>query len=284
MRFSPDGKRMVFAMGSVRGHEDLWVQDLERGTSVRLTSLPGVSDSPVWSADGKYIVFHVSNQNGGLYRIRSDGVGEPEQLAKTNTLRFPSSFSPDGKHLVLQGGNPFTAMEVSIAPFEGAPDHPQLGNAEPFLRARGFPMPAFSPDGRWLAYASGETGQNEVYVQPFPGPGGKVPISTAGGRFPLWSSNGRELFFLGLDRRIMVAAYTVKGDSFLPGTPRVWSQQQILLNFTGGPFQPYALAPDGKRFAVILYPGATADHPNLLHLTFLLNFSDELRRRVPSSK
>jgi serine/threonine-protein kinase len=220
MRFSPNGKRMMFAMGSVLGHEDLWVQDLERGTSVRLTFLPGVSDSPVWSADGNYIIFAVKNQpNGGIYRIRSDGAGEPEQLAKAKAdFLVPSSFSPDGKRLALHGGNPFTAMAVSTAPFEGATDHPQLGNAEPFLRARGFPMPAFSPDGHWLAYSSGETGRNEVYVQPFPGPGGKVSISTAGGGFPLWSSNGHELFFLGPDRRIMVANYTVKGDSFLPGT------------------------------------------------------------------
>ena len=171
-------------------------------------------------------------------------------------------------------------MEVSTAPLEGFPDHPQLGKAEPFLSARGFPMPAFSPDGRWLAYASEETGSREIYVQPFPGPGAKVRVSVDGGSFPTWSPNGRELFFLGPDRRIMVAGYTAKGDSFLPGKPTVWSQQQILLNYGGGPFQPYALSPDGKRFAVILYPDGTTEPQNPLHLTFLLNFADELRRRV----
>jgi len=186
--------------------------------------------------------------------------------------------------LAFQSGNPFTAMEVSTAPFEGGPDNPQLGKGELFLRARNFPMPAFSPDGHWLAYASGETGRTEVYVQPFPGPGGKVPISTAGGAFPVWSPNGHELFFLGLDRRIMVADYTAKAESFSPGKPRVWSQQRILLNDNGGPFQPYGLAPDGKRFAALLYRDGTTEHQNPLHLTLLLNFGDELRRRVPVNK
>jgi hypothetical protein len=111
-----------------------------------------------------------------------------------------------------------------------------------------------------------------------------VPISNDGGGFPLWSPNGRELFFLGPDRRIMATDYTAKGDSFSSGTPRVWSQHQILLNVTGGPFQPYALTPDGKRFVVVLYPDGTTERRNPMHLTFLLNFGDELRRRVAAGQ
>jgi serine/threonine-protein kinase len=171
-------------------------------------------------------------------------------------------------------------MEVWTAPFEGTSDHPHLDKPALFLRARGFPMPAFSPDGRWLAYASSETGASEIYVQPFPGPGGKTPISSSGGSFPIWAPNGSELFFIDRDRRIRVADYTVRSGSFSPGKPRLWSQQQILLKESGGPFQPYALAPDGKRFAVLLYADGTTEHQSPLHLTFLLNFDDELRRRV----
>src|SRR5262249_5172194 len=144
---------------------------------------------------------------------------------------YPFSFSPDGKRLALQSGNPFTAMEVLTASFvDNASDRPQVGNADLFLRARNFPMPSFSPDGHWLAYASGETGRSEVYVQPFPGPGGKVPISSGGGSFPVWSPVGRELFFLGPDRRIMVAQYTASRETFSPGKPRLWSEKQILGN------------------------------------------------------
>jgi serine/threonine-protein kinase len=237
MRFSPDGNRVAFAAGSVVGQGDLWIQDVQRNTSVRLTSLSGSSNSPVWSVDGKNIVFRLANHpDQGIYVIRSDGSGEPQRLAKGDAS--PSAFSPDGTRLALETGNPFTAMEVTTAPFVDASDHPRLGNPELLLRARGFPMPAFSPDGHWIAYASGETGRTEVYVQPFPGPGGRVPISIDGGGYPVWSSNGHELFFLGADRRIMVAGYTAIGNSFSPDKPRVWSQQQILLNVEVDLFSP----------------------------------------------
>ena len=150
-------------MGSPLGHSNLWVQDLDRNTSVRLTSLPGASDSPVWSIDRKHILFRVANQqNGGIYWTRSDGVGEPRRLADMNACLL--SFSPDGKRVAPQAGNPFTAMEVSTAAFVDVPDGPQLGKPEIFLRARGFPMPVFSDDGRWLAYSSQETGRPRVVL------------------------------------------------------------------------------------------------------------------------
>jgi Tol biopolymer transport system component/predicted Ser/Thr protein kinase len=282
LQFSPDGKRLVFGMGDPVTVEDLWVQDLERNTSVRLTSLGGVSDSPLWSPDGKYILF-AHTPNDSIYRVHADGAGEPQLLAKVETATFLSSISPGGKRVAFAAGNPFTTMQVSTAPLEGTADRPVLGKMEPFLRASGFPMPAFSTDGRWLAYSSAETGTMETYVQPYPGPGGKVAISTGGGAFPLWSPNAHQLFFIALNG-IMVADYSATGDSFTPGKPRAWSPHPILLNYGGGPFQPYALAPDGKRFAVMLYPDGTAERHSTLHLTFLLNFADELSRRVPAGK
>jgi serine/threonine-protein kinase len=278
LQFSPDGKRLVFGMGDVLANEDLWIQDLERNTFVRLTSPGGASTSPLWSPDGKYILF-MHLPNNGIYRVRADGAAEPQQLAKVEGTTYPSSISPDGKRVALAAGNPFTAVQVSTAPLEGTADHPLLGKAEPFLRASGFPMPAFSPDGRWLAYSSSETGNAEIYVQPYPGPGGKIAISSAGGAFPIWSPKTHQLFFISRGG-IMVADYTATGDSFTPGKPRPWSPRSILLNYGGGPYQPYALAPDGKRFAVMLYPDGTTDRQSRLDLTYLLNFADELRRRV----
>src|SRR5262245_57429808 len=116
LRFAPDGKHLVFAMGDVLGQQGLWIQESERNASVRLTSLPGSSHSPVWSPDGTHILFGVANQRQtGIYWMRSDGAGEPQLLAKNETNMMPTSFSRDGKYVVFEGGNPFTAMEVWTA-------------------------------------------------------------------------------------------------------------------------------------------------------------------------
>jgi serine/threonine-protein kinase len=291
LRLSPDGKHLAFGMLDARGN--IWVEDIERDTAVRLTSLPGTTFSPVWTPDGKHIAFMSGNQpNAGLYWIRADGSGEPQRLIVRPTegeiQAFPSSFSRDGKRLAMSTIGRAFAADIWTESIEGDADHPRLGKRDPFLHTSGFAgapafaLPAFSPDGRWMAFALGETGRSEVYVQPFPGPGGKLQISHGGGQFPIWSSNGRELFFLSSEARIMVVDYTSKGDAFVAGKPRAWSEKRILFRESGGPFPPYDLAPDGKRFAVLLYPDGTVEQQRVIQLTFLLNFLDELRRRVPA--
>ena len=136
----------------------------------------------------------------------------------------------------------------------------------------------FSPDGRWIAYRSDESGTNEIYVRPFPGGrGGKWQISTGGGLYGVWSNNGRELFYETADNRIMVVDYTVNGDSFVPGKPRLWSEKQIFYPGVSN----LALAPDGKRFAVFPMPEAAGPEKGSVHVTFLQNFLDELRRQIP---
>jgi serine/threonine-protein kinase len=120
-----------------------------------------------------------------------------------------------------------------------------------------------------------------VYVRPFPPGPGKWPISNAGGTIPIWSRNGRELFFQTPDSRIMVTDYTTMGDSFMPGKPRLWSEQQLL---DLGGILNYDLAPDGKRFAIFPELQAPVEEKGDVHVTFLLNFFDELRRRAPVGK
>jgi len=141
---------------------------------------------------------------------------------------------------------------------------------------------SLSPDGRWLAYASDESGRFQVYVRAFPDKGGKWPISNSGGAYPVWSRNGHELFFRTDDNRIMVANYTVKGDSFAADKPRLWSEKKLSdfgLVGTGN----YDLAPDGKRVVAIMPAESAEEQPAQNHLVFLLNFADELRRRVPAA-
>ena len=277
-RFSPDGKRLAFSLEGGAG-SDIWVKDLERDTPSRLSVLAGQNDRPVWTPDGKSIIFHSLNPGApGLYWIRSDGSGEAQRLTEDKPPAFPTSFSPDGKRLALFQAGASGSMDVLTAPVEGDPAHPRLGKPEVFVGTRFVEVePAFSPDGRWLAYQSNESGNMEVYVRPFPGPGGRWQISTGGGLFPKWSRDGRELFFLTQDRRIMVAAYTVRGDSFSADKPRVWSETRPVVL----PRAPtYDLSPDGKRVAVLMGTADAGEQKPATHVTFLLNFFDELRRRI----
>jgi hypothetical protein len=140
---------------------------------------------------------------------------------------------------------------------------------------------AFSPDGKWLAYSSLESGEIQVYVRPFPGPGGKWRVSTTSGTHPVWSRNGRELFYLDrYSKRLMVASYKIAGDSFVPGEATAWTERPIA---DLGELYAYDVAPDGKRVAAVLYPDGTSQQKPANSLTFLANFFDELKRKGGSS-
>jgi serine/threonine-protein kinase len=285
-RFSPDGKHLAFERPTGPSTADIWVKDLERDTMSRLTHLPGRNNFPVWAPDGRSIVFSsIAQAAPGIYSIRSDGAGEAHRLTDNNSFPAPESFSPDGKWLAYsQFSTAGNLAKIWIAPVEGTFDLPRLGKAEVFLHTSFSEWSAvYSPDGHWLAYNSYESGNYEVYVQPFPGPGGKTQISTGGGSHPLWSHSERKLYFLTPDWRIMVVGYTVTGDSFAAGKPQVWSEKKLA--WLGGCY-PYDLAPDGKRFAVVLNPAGAGEQglEPTDSVTVLLNFFDELARKVPAGR
>ena len=138
---------------------------------------------------------------------------------------------------------------------------------------------SFSPDGRWLAYDSNETGDYEIYVRPFPGPGGKWQVSTGGGRYPKWSRTSKDLFYRTPDSKIMVTSNSVSGESFSPGNPQLWSPGQFTERLGSMNFD---LHPDGKRFAVLKTPADNEISPS--KVTFVFNFLDELRRKSQLQK
>ncbi len=284
LRFSPDGKRLAFTAIGSKG-PDVWVYDWERDTPTQLTFTSPGNFEMAWTPDGKHIVFG-SNAAGtaALWWIRSDGSGEPQKLLErknTGVGLRPQSFTPDGRRLAFDDNVTSGAgVEIWTLPLDlSDPEHPKPGKPEPFLTTAVRQVDAtFSPDGKWMAYSSNESGVDDIFVRPFPGAGGKWRVSTGGGKFPTWSRTGHELFYFSLsDGRIMVANYTVQGDSFNATKPRVWSDRQVLQpNF----IRVLDLHPDGKRFAVFPRP-EIEEAKGSLHVTFLLNFSDELRRRSP---
>jgi len=284
-RFSPDGQQL--ALTQIEGGKyGIVVYDFKREQMLHLTfdSNGQEISPPTWSPDGKHIVFRFVSAGGvSLGWIRADGTGETQRLLDSSHFVTPSSFLPDGRRLVYTEFDPDSSSDLwTMALDLSDPDHPKPGKSELFLRTPSDERrPAFSPDGHWMAYQSDESRRYEVYVRPFPGPGGKWQISNAGGQLPVWSRNGRELFFENLDNRIMVTDFEVRNGSFAPGKPRVSSDQQ-LQRIQGAP--NYDLAPDGKRFAILPELTAPVEEKGNVHVTFLLNFFDELRRRAPTAK
>jgi serine/threonine-protein kinase len=279
--FSPDGRKL--ALDIVNGSNlDVWVYEWMRDTLTRLTFDPGDDRKPVWTPDGQRIAFASNRAKGplNLYWQRADG-GEVQRLTESSNAQFPASFHPSGKYLAFDETTAHNANDLVVLPIEGdeksgwKPGKPSVFLSTPANEIE----PVFSPDGRWVAYISNESGRNDVFVRPFPGPGGKWQISTAGGDAPTWSQTHRELLYRAPDSRIMVVSYTADRDSFKADKPRLWSEQPILPR----PRQrPSDLHPDGERLAVSVPSGQVEEKLN--HVTFIFNFFDELRRIAPPSK
>jgi serine/threonine protein kinase/Tol biopolymer transport system component len=267
---SPDGTRLAI------GNPDIRVYDWQRDTMTRLTFGAGAR-SPIWSPDGRYILFQAP---GGMFWTRSDGSGKSQSLTQSNNPQFPWSITTDGKRLAFHELNR-TSNNIWTVALENDGTALRAGKPEPFSQNRFDEIyPSFSPDGRWLAYTSNESGSYQVYVRAFPGKEGKWQISNSESALPEWAHNSHELFFRTLDNQIMVASYTVRGDSFVADKPRVWSEKKIA---NVGGFPNYGLAPDGKRIAALMPVEGTQVEESQNHVIFLENFFDELRRKLPLS-
>jgi Tol biopolymer transport system component/predicted Ser/Thr protein kinase len=273
--FSPDGQHLAVANEDEKS--GVWIFDLRRDT---LSPLTGERNGahPVWTPDGRYLVYQAA---AGISFSRADGAGKPQLLTESREFEYPSAFSPDGKTLAFYQSGP-QGFELWTVPVERDGEKLRAGKPELFQRTSfGNRGATFSADGRWLAYSSNESGNSQVYVRAFPDKGGQWQVSSNGGTSPIFSRDGKSLFFYDVpDDRMMVAGYSVKGDSFVVEKPHVWTSHSVSLTMNGAVGAQYDLAPDGKRIAVASYAGG-ASQQDAGHVIFLENFIDELQRRVP---
>jgi serine/threonine-protein kinase len=271
-RFSPDGSRLAYSV-SQGLDTDLWICELDRGGKRRLTR-GGYNAFPVWSADSQFLVFQSA---GGIHWTRADGAGKPQPLLQDRATLRPHSFTNDGR-LVFSAVAPGGA-EIRTVSVENRSGQLHAGEPQVILKtATTSPLPAFSPDGRWLAYGDAEGAGYEVYVRAFPDNGTQVQqISNAGGVIPMWSQTGSQLFYRTEDQRIMVADYTVKAGVFKSEKPRLWSRMKLAdIGLTAN----LDLHPDGKRFVALLPAEGPQPAERRSHVMLVTNFLDEVRRRM----
>jgi serine/threonine protein kinase/Tol biopolymer transport system component len=271
-RLSPDGRMVAVAIQEQEAQ--IWQYDLSRETLTRWTFEGSNNVGPTWSPDGKRIAFNSNNKGGPLniFWQLADGSGGLERLTTSQYANVPMSWSPDGKLLAFLEVNPTTGYDIWVLRMDDR--KAQLFLRTPFNES----VPRFSHDGRWLAYVSNESGRYEIYVQPYPGPGGKWQISTEGGTEPAWNPNGRELFYRSGDK--MMAVDIATRPSFTVGKP------QMLFE---GPYMPtpltnpnYDVSPDGQRF-LMLKPSESAEAAPT-QINVVLNWFEELKQKVPTGK
>jgi Tol biopolymer transport system component len=278
-RLSRDAQRVAV---TTMGTRHVWSFDFARGALSPVT-VDGQSSFGIFTPDGKRVVFR-SGVGGGednLYWRAADGSGDVERLTTSARNQTPGSWSPDGTTLafVEEGdttGTGFFQFDVWALSIGDRKTRALVSTAANEM------TPEFSPDGQWLAYVSSESGRNEVYVQPYPGPGERHLISTNGGWQPAWSGSGRELFYVqggaigggGVTKLMSVKIATAP--AFLPGTPEAVFESPDLRTGWG---RSYDVAPDGQRFLLTLDKGATT---NLAPAQMILvqHWFEELRRLV----
>jgi len=268
---SRDGTRVAGTRGVSNGTSDLWLLEFARGVSTRFTFDPQGEDSPVWSPDGGVIAFAANREgNWNLYKKVSTGAGGDELLLKSPDDKRPMAWSPDGKFLLYvtngKGGSDIMALPLTAEakPIPVVQSDFSEGQAQ------------FSPDSGWIVYRSNESGQNQIYVRPFPpvAGGGQWMVSKDGGVQPHWSRDGKEIFFIGPDGKLMVVDVNTAAGTLKSGIPHGLFDSQIYGGLsTTGPMR-WDVAPDGKRFLVISSVSAGTLSP----ITVVMNWPELLKK------
>ncbi len=269
VRLSPDGKGLAGRLGGA--NTDIWAYSLERGALSRLTFRDGEDESPVWSGDGRKVAYSSQLTEGRiLFWKNADGSGAEETLWKGGYHTHASSISRENKFLLFTDYGPLGKGDIWVLPLEGE------RKPRPFLQTPANEFDGrFSPDGKWVAYSSDESGQLEVYITAFPGPGGKWQVSTGGADSPVWSPNGRELFFRSQKKIMKVDVSTSPTFSLSAPHPLFDSIISELARREAN----YDVFPDGQHFLVVK---ASNQRNSEYHV--VLNFDEELKRLAPPGK
>lgn len=267
LSLSPDGRRLAVDVYDPQAeHRDLRVHDLERGTASRLTFDPRFDTNPVFSPDGSRIVFS-SNRAGSydLFSKQASGAGEVDELLTAEEDLYPCDWTDDGRFLVYMKAEASNAFDIWALRLDGSGDPFPVVQSQ-FSDVR----PVFSPDGRWLAYESDESGRPEIYVRPFPGPGGKWQVSTDGGIEPHWSAGGREIVYLDPTQHLVAVAVEA-GETFSAGIPEPLFRARL---YQRTQRNRYVVSADGQRF-LMLSPMESQSQPPT---TVVLNWDASLER------
>jgi len=251
------------------------MMDVQGGALKRLTNSLGSNGLPLWTPDGKQIVFSMANENGVLnfYRRGVDGSQTPEPVTSSRTPCWPTAIMPDGSHVIGFALEPQAPTSVIVVPLRPVNDSRTTGELDPLFVGK---FAEISPNGRYLAYQSDDSGQSEIWVRPFPDVrGGTWQISNGGGTRPAWSRNGRELFFLDRSNALMVASVDTSGPTFVGGAPiKLFDGKYVEPN----PSRHYDVSPDGQRF--LMLKDSVVDGSNLMpaSMVAVLHWPAELNR------
>ncbi len=281
-RFSPDGSKIAYGLSAspgLGGPADVWVLDLQRGAQTRVTFGGNNRHFPTWTHDGT----RITTANGiaapnDVISASADGSGVVVSVLGKAPRSFPTSWSPDGRTLALHtggGAGPGTSTSRDIVMWSVGTSSPTPFVATPF-EERG---PAFSPNGRWVAFVSNKSGMNDVYARPFPGPGEEITLSVGGGGEPVWGRSGRELFYRHEGKLLVVPLRNATG-TLSAGKPTVLFTDPYRLDISGsaGGVANYDVSPDGQRFVMVEPLHAENSQPRSARIEVVLNWSDQLER------